>query len=111
MNTNPAHWTREELESLAPDTLDQKIARRAAGTLTTWRLLVGRCLIAMENRDTESHYGCNSAIHYAKLVLRIPPEEARKIRLVASRLEHLSVLTKARSKVRSAGPPYAASPE
>lgn len=91
---SPAEWTRVELEALPADRLDE-IARRAAVSLTTARLLLGRCLLAIDNRDAQYLYGCNSAIHYAKLVLRIPEDEARKVRLVASRLEQLPILTEA----------------
>ena len=90
--TNPAHWRIGTLLSLGPDELHQ-LARTAAGTLTSYRLILGRCLLAMQHNGAFKKRGCSSAVHYGTAVLGLHLREARTCKRVAHRLRGLPSLT------------------
>lgn len=87
-------WTSEQLESLPRTELDQ-LAQCCAGRLVQCRLLLGRCLLAMERNEVYVWYGCNSPVHYAIVRLSMDIQEARDVLRVARRLENLPLLTAA----------------
>ena len=61
---NPAHWRLSILLELGPEDVHE-LARKTVGTLTSYRLIVGRCLLAMHESKGYKKHGCSSAIHYA----------------------------------------------
>jgi uncharacterized damage-inducible protein DinB len=82
---NPVHWRLSILRSLDTKTVHD-LAQRAAGTLTSYRLVLGRCLLALHESQGYKEYGCSTATHYGCSVLGISQREAREARRVASRL-------------------------
>ena len=87
-NLNPTLLSTDQLVALGPHALHH-LAVRAAGTLTSYRLLLGHCLLAVQRSDLHLEHGCSSAIHYATRVLGMKAKEARLLRHVASRLGEL----------------------
>ena len=75
--------TLAQLESYTSDELDQ-FARQAVRQLATRKLLLGRCLAALDQRQRAHRLGCSSSIHYARL-LGVGRREAREVRRVARR--------------------------
>ena len=91
-NTNPTSFTAEQLAALGSHALHH-LAVRSSGTLAAYRLLLGRCLLAIQRTDVHYEHGCSSAIHYAIRVLGMAPKEARTLRYVAQQLEELPRLS------------------
>ncbi|MBT9587028.1 hypothetical protein IV102_27040, partial [bacterium] len=58
IHTVPNTLTIDQLAALGCYSLHQ-IARNAAGTLTTYRLILGRCLVAMVRSDGYLQFGCS----------------------------------------------------
>ncbi len=85
--------TTEYLQSLPADELEV-VTRQAVGNLTCAKLLLGRCLLAIERNKLAQRLGCSSYLHYA-VVLGVAERTARAARLVARRLEDLPLLTEA----------------
>src|ERR1035438_9997219 len=95
MNTeDPSRWSLSQIAQLDPEALHQ-LTQRAAGTLTRCRVLLGRCLVAIDQTDANEHYGCHNSIHYAHTVLGLEDQEARDCGRVAERLEDLPILRRA----------------
>jgi hypothetical protein len=92
MNIDPTHLNAQQLGELGADAVDH-LARRACGTLTSYRLLLGRCLLAMDRHRYHFDHGCCSSIHYACVVLGLKAKQARQFRHVATRLEELPALS------------------
>jgi hypothetical protein len=92
MNVDPTHLNAQQLGELGADAVDH-LAHRACGTLTSYRLLLGRCLLAMDRHRYHFDHGCCSSIHYACVVLGLKPKQARQFRYVASQLEGLPALS------------------
>ncbi len=55
--------------------------------LTPYRLIVGRCLLAMHESKVYKKHGCSSAIHYACSWLGLNSPVARECRREAQRLQ------------------------
>lgn len=91
---NPLQYTRQDLVELQAQDL-HKLVQRAAGQLVCYRLLIGRCLLALQLTGHYRDYGCSSPIHYAIRVLGLSKKEATTCRRVAFRLEDLPLLTAA----------------
>jgi len=91
---DPSRWSLSDIASLDPEAL-HVLTQRAAGSLTRCRVLLGRCLMAIDGIDANLHYGCHSSIHYANTVLGMEDQEARDCRRVAERLEDLPILRRA----------------
>ncbi|MBI3925724.1 MAG: HNH endonuclease, partial [Armatimonadetes bacterium] len=72
-----------------------ELARNSTGTVTAYRLLLGRCLLALHRNGDYEQFGCSGSIHYATRVLGICERVARTARFVARRLEELPLLTAA----------------
>ncbi|MCA9797793.1 MAG: hypothetical protein KC910_38565, partial [Candidatus Eremiobacteraeota bacterium] len=60
-------WTVENLSKLSHERLEQ-VTRRLANTLALTRVLLGRCLLAIERTDFCGQTGCHSALHFARLI-------------------------------------------
>ena len=83
-------YTITELEALGAKPL-VKLTRHTADKLAVNRLLLGRCLVAIDSTSAYERIGCNGSIHYATL-LGVERREALDARRVASRLEDLPLL-------------------
>jgi hypothetical protein len=92
MNIDPTHLSAQQLGELGSHAVDH-LARRACGTLTSYRLLLGRCLLAMDRHRFHLDHACCTSIHYATLVLGLKPKQSRQFRYVAGRLEELPALS------------------
>lgn len=92
LEINPVYWRLETLLACQTDTVHE-LACKAAGTLTSYRLIVGRCLLALDETGRYRDYGCSTAMHYATNVLGLALRGARSARLVAKRLRWLPRLT------------------
>ncbi len=62
MNIDPTHLNAQQLGALGAEAVDH-LARRACGTLTSYRLLLGRCLLAMDRHRYHFDHGCCTSIH------------------------------------------------
>ena len=91
---NPIYWRLDQLLTQEAEVIHQ-LARASAGTLTSYRLVLGRCLLALEQTRHYREFGCSSPIHYATLVLGLSEGEALAVRRVARRLLALPRLTQA----------------
>ena len=87
------HWSLVRLEGLAPPALDE-LTRRAVGQLTQGRLLLGRCLLAIDQTEAFAPVGCSSSTHYA-VMLGLDIRTSRESRRVARCLEELPLLRQA----------------
>lgn len=65
---NPIYWRLDNLLTCETDTIHE-LACKAAGTLTSYRLVVGRCLLALQETGRYRDYGVSTAMHYATNVL------------------------------------------
>lgn len=95
MNTHapdPTRWRLDTLLSLGTDHVHD-LARTAAGTLTSFRLVLGRCLLALHESKGYKEFGCSSVVHYATQILGLPKREARGCRRVARALLTLPALS------------------
>ena len=90
--TKPLHWRLNTLLSLGTEHVHE-LALRAAGSMTSLRLLLGRCLLALHENKGYKEFGCSSAVHYATQILGIGDREARECRRVARELQPLPELT------------------
>lgn len=89
---NPVHWRKGTLIRLEAEDIHE-LAARSVGTLTCFRLILGRCLLALQETEAYKNYGCASVIHYACVKLGICPRVARTCRRVALALEELPELS------------------
>ena len=90
--TNPSFFRVKTLLSLEISEVDS-LAREAVGSLTSFRLLLGRCLLAMRERKGFKKYGCSSEIHYSVSRLGLSEGVAGDCRRVARNLLGLPDLT------------------
>jgi len=91
MELDPASLTLEEMMQMDSFALDQ-MARKSTGSLTRYRALLGRLLLAIHRTDAYLEHGCSSGVHYAILQLGLSRKEARVLLLVARELESLPYL-------------------
>ena len=87
-NLDPTTLSPRQLEDLGPHDLHQ-LSLRAVNTLTRYRLLLGRCLLALHRSQNYLQFGCSSAIHYATSTLGMRADSARQLRRLAFYLERL----------------------
>lgn len=85
---DPVTLSAEELMRMDLHALHQ-LARMTSGTLSRYRALLGRLLLAIQRREAFTQYGCSSAAHYAVNHLGLPRREAAHLLQVARRLEGL----------------------
>ena len=91
---DPVFWTRRGIISLGPEVIHE-LAKRASSTAHAYKLVVGRCLLAIDETRLYEIEGYSSAIHYAVCVLGLGERDAQGLRRVAFCLESLPVLTRA----------------
>ena len=89
---NPTHMRMDVLRSLDVVTI-HSLAQSSTGTMTAYKLVLGRCLLAMDESKGYLEYGCSNTVSYATNRLGIPGREARTCRRVAQRLLALPLLT------------------
>ena len=90
--TNPAHWRISTLLSLGTEQIHE-LARKANGTITSYRLVLGRCLLALHENKGFREFGCSGATHYGTAVLGMSAGVARDSKRVARELIPLPQLT------------------
>ena len=90
--TNPSFFRVNTLLSLEISEVDS-LAREAVGSLTSFRLLLGRCLLAMRETKGFKKFGCSSEIHYSVCRLGLSEGVAGDCRRVARDLLPLPDLT------------------
>ena len=90
--TNPLFFRLKTLLSLEISEVDG-LARKAVGSLTSFRLLLGRCLLAMRETKGFKKDGCSSEIHYSVSRLGLSEGVAGDCRRVARDLLGLPDLT------------------
>ena len=88
----PLFWRMNTLLSLGTDHVHE-LALRACGSLTSLRLLLGRCLLALQENKGYKQFGCSSSVHYAAQILGVDSREARECRRVARELQPLAELS------------------
>lgn len=91
MEIDPVSLTLKELTQMDPLALHH-LARKSAGTLTRYRALLGRLILAIQSTAAYLDYGCSGGIHYAILQLGLPVRAARLLVRVARALEGLPYL-------------------
>lgn len=91
---DPVYWTAKELESFGEDVVHD-LARISAGTVCSYQVVLGRCLLAVHRTGLYSKYGCSGAVHYGVSVLGLGVKLARTLRRVARGLEALPKLSRA----------------
>ena len=91
-----SQWTVNQLKELKPDQL-HRFSEHVFGTLAAVRILLGRCLLAVEATGLYAEHGYSDAIHYA-LGHGIPEREALDARRLARYLEDLPKLARAAEK-------------
>ena len=89
---NPVNWRLSTLLSLEVDQVHD-LACWAVGTLTSFRLVLGRCLLALHQNKGYRRFGCSTAVHYACSVLGIDKRMARECKRVATQIRDLPELT------------------
>jgi hypothetical protein len=82
----------DQLAALGAHAVHQ-VACSALGTLTTYRLILGRCLLAVQRSEIFLEFGCSGAVHYAVSQLGISAQQARSLLRVTRLLEELPLLT------------------
>lgn len=90
--SNPVHWTADQLVSFGDDAL-HGLALAATGTVGSYHLVLGRCLLAVDRCRLYEKYGCSGAVHYGISVLGLGEKLARALRRAALDLESLPRLT------------------
>ena len=90
--TDPTQWRVDTLLSLGTDHIHE-VARTAVASLTAFRLMLGRCLVALDENKGYKEFGCSGSVHYAQLRLKVSKRVARECRRVAKQLEPLPHLT------------------
>ena len=90
--TNPAHWRLETLLSLGTEQVHE-LARKANGTVTTYRLVSGRCMLTLHENKGYREFGCSGATHYGTAILGMSAGVARDSKRVARELQPLPQLT------------------
>ena len=89
---NPVSFRLDTLLSLGVSQIHE-LARKATGRVTSYRLMVGRCLLAMRESRGFKKYGCSSEIHYATAKLGMGERTAGECRRVARLLLGLPELS------------------
>ena len=94
LKIDPTTWTTDFLMDKGEE-LIHRLALSAHGALITYKLVLGRCLLAGHQIDLHRRFGCNSIIHYAVQHLGVSRKEAQGVYRVARTLEQLPLLTRA----------------
>ena len=91
---NPVFWSCEDLVRYGQDVV-LEMARKATGTATSYQVLLGRCLLAVNQERWYESVGCSSVIHFATNQLGYGQKEALRIYRVALQLKWLPRLSRA----------------
>ena len=90
--TNPVVFRLDTLLTLGISEVHE-LARKAVGTLTSYRVVLGRCLLVMRKSRGFKKFGCSSEMHYAISRLGLSEGTASDCRRVARALIGLPELT------------------
>jgi hypothetical protein len=91
---SPVFWSVDELVSFGDDAI-YDLALSSAGTKTSNNLLLGRCLLAVDQTRLYERFGMSGAVHFATSALGLSDKEATTVRRVARQLQTLPLLTRA----------------
>jgi hypothetical protein len=91
---DPVHWPTRTIIAQTSEVI-QELARKSAGTTTAYRLVLGRCLLVIDENRFYQSLGFSSSIHYAIQALGLTKREAYETRRVAFDLESLPQLREA----------------
>lgn len=91
MELDPVSLTLDEMMQMDPLALHH-LAKKSGGTLTRYRALLGRLLLAIERTGAYLDHGCSGGVHYAVIQLGLPLKKARLLIRVARELENLPYL-------------------
>ena len=62
-----ADWSVAQLMELSPTSL-QRLTRKAVGTLAVSRLLLGRCIIAIDETNAVCELGYSGGLHFVTMM-------------------------------------------
>lgn len=96
---DPVHWSTKTILVQHSDAI-LDLAKKSAGTSTAYRLVLGRCLVAMDESGLAKEMGFSSSVHYAIQKLGLGKGEAYDVRRVALALESLPLLSEAAERGR-----------
>jgi hypothetical protein len=91
---DPVHWTTRILLDRGPEVI-LELAKKSSAITRAYRLVLGRCLLAIRDSKLYQTLGYSSEIHYAVAALGLSKKEACEYRRVAGALEFLPQLTRA----------------
>jgi 5-methylcytosine-specific restriction endonuclease McrA len=91
---DPVHWTTRNILEHGPKVI-LELAKKSSTITHAYRLVVGRCLLAIRESRLYAEHGYSSEIHYAISALGLSHKEACEYRRVAGALEWLPKLTRA----------------
>jgi hypothetical protein len=91
---DPVHWTTRILLDRGPEVI-LELAKKSSAITRAYRLVLGRCLLAIRDSKLYETLGYSSEIHYAVAALGLSKKEACEYRRVAGALEFLPQLTRA----------------
>ena len=101
LSIDPKRFRLAELISMG-ERVRHNLALRAVGTLTSSRLTLGRCLLAIQEAGDFKKFGCSSSTHYAVAKLGMEKWEANEFKRVARTLILLPELSLAAEEGRIA---------
>ena len=101
LSIDPKRFRLAELISMG-ERVRHNLALRAVGTLTSSRLTLGRCLLAIQETGDFKKHGCSCSTHYAVAKLGMEKREANEFKRVARALILLPDLSLAAEEGRIA---------
>ncbi len=101
LSIDPKRFRLAELISMG-ERVRHNLALRAVGTLTSSRLTLGRCLLAIQETGDFKKHGCSCSTHYAVAKLGMEKREANEFKRVARALTLLPELSLAAEEGRIA---------
>ncbi len=91
---DPVHWTTRAILDHGPDVIVE-LAKKSSAITHAYRLVLGRCLLAIRESKLYERLGYSGEIHYAVSALGLSQKDACECRRVAGALEFLPQLTRA----------------
>ena len=101
LSIDPKRFRLAELIAMG-ERVRHNLALRAVGTLTSSRLTLGRCLLAIQETGDFKKHGCSCSTHYAVAKLGMEKREAYEFKRVARALTLLPELSLAAEEGRIA---------
>ena len=92
MELDPLTITLEEMMRMDSLALHH-LAKKSAGMVTRYRVLLGRLLLVIERTRAYLEHGCSGAVHYGIRQLGLPMKEVRRLIRVGRDLENLNHLS------------------